>query len=202
MACAEFWSIVVQSFVAVGTLLLAVIAIWGDWIRHRFFGPKLEINLLDNKGTLTYITDGTPGRFYKVNVSNSRKWSPAKNVRVILKNILKPAADGTLAPQVLSGPLQLHWMHLLPQYRTIGPDEICTYANLVKGKNFLLSPYIVPNNFVGFITSNQKMLIEVQAVADNSESKPLFIDISWDGQWSDDTNQMQQHLVVKEVDGK
>jgi hypothetical protein len=42
------------------------------------------------------------------------------------------------------------------------------------------------------------MLIKVQAIADNAESKPLHIEIAWDGQWSEDTRQMQQHLVVKE----
>lgn len=199
MTCAELWSIIIQGFLAVGTLLLAVIAIWGDWIRHRLLGPKLTINLLDNEGTLTYITDGTPGRYYKLKVSNSRKWSPAINVRVILKKILKPAADGTLAPQVLSGPMQLTWMWLLPQYPTIGPEEICTFGNLIKGQNFILSPYVKPNNFVGFITPNQNMLIEVQAVADNVESRSLYIEISWDGKWSEDTKQMQQHLVVKET---
>ena len=86
MTCAELWSILVQGLVAVGTLLLAVIAIWGDWIRHRLLGPNLTINLLDTEGTLNHITDGTPGRYYKLKVSNSRKWSPAINVRVILKN--------------------------------------------------------------------------------------------------------------------
>ena len=55
MTCAELWSIIIQGLVAVATLLLAVIAIWGDWIRHRLLGPKLTINLLDNEGTLTHI---------------------------------------------------------------------------------------------------------------------------------------------------
>ena len=88
---------------------------------------------MDNEGTLTYLKDGTPGRFYKLKVSNQRKWSPAKNVRVILTKILKPAADGTLTPQVLSGPIQLTWAWLLPQYPTVGPEEICTFGNLIKG---------------------------------------------------------------------
>ena len=115
-----------------------------------------------------------------------------------LKKILKPAADGTLAPQVLSGPIQLTWTWLLPQYPTLGPEEICTFGNLIKGQNFVLSPYVKPNNFVGYIQQNQKMLIEIQAVADNAESRSLCIEISWDGKWSEDTKQMQQHLVVKE----
>jgi hypothetical protein len=151
MTKAEFWSIVVQGTAALASLFLAVLAIWGDWIRHRLLGPKLTINLLDSEGILTQITDGKSGRYYKLRVANERKWSPAKNVRVVLTEILKPAADNTLSPQVLSGPLQLTWQWLLPQYPTVGPEEICTFANLIKGHNFSLSPYIKPNNFVGFL---------------------------------------------------
>jgi len=43
------------------------------------------------------------------------------------------------------------------------------------------------------------MRVEVIATADNAESNPLLIEISWDGQWSDDTIQMSKHLVIKEV---
>jgi hypothetical protein len=199
MTSAELWNIVIQGLVAFGTLLLGAIAIWGDFIRHRLLGPRLKIKLLDQNGTLTNIASGSPGRYYKIDVSNRRRWSPAINVRVILKNILKPAADGTLTPQVLSGPIQLTWIWLLPQYPTIGPNEICTFGKLIKGENFYLSTYIVPNNFVGHLKPSEKMLIEVQAVADNAESEPLFVEISWDGRWSDDTLQMRQHLVVKEA---
>lgn len=201
MTCPELWNLIVQGLVAFGTILLAVVAILGDWIRHCLFGPQLVISLLDQDGTLNNITDGiqTPGRYYKIKVSNSRRWVPATNVRVVLKNIFKPAADGTLTPQILSGPLQLTWIWVLPQYYTIGHEEICTFGRLIKGDKFVLSTYIVPNNFVGYIQPKQKMMIEVQAVADNTDSNSLFLEISWDGLWSDDTPQMRQHLVVKEI---
>ena len=42
------------------------------------------------------------------------------------------------------------------------------------------------------------MLIEVKAVSDNAESDPIYLDISWNGEWSDDTKTMKQNLVVKE----
>jgi hypothetical protein len=86
---------------------------------------------------------------------------------------------------------------MLPQYPTIGPAEICTFGSLIKGKRFTLSPYVTPNNFVGYLDSNQQMLIEIKAVADNGESTPLNIEITWDGNWSDDARTMQNHLVVK-----
>ena len=32
-------------------------------------------------------------------------------------------------------------------------------------------------------------------------SKPLFLEIAWDGLWSDDAVEMRTHLVVKTVSG-
>jgi hypothetical protein len=44
------------------------------------------------------------------------------------------------------------------------------------------------------------MRVYVIASADNFESKkPLVIEIAWDGKWSDKKDEMQQHLIIKEV---
>ena len=193
-------NLTVQIFVALGTISVAVLAIWGDWIRFKLAGPKLRIALLDATGTVTVRSDGKKGRYYKLLVLNDRKWSPARNVRVVLKSIFKPAADGTLTPQPMSGPLQLKWQWIVPQYPSLGAgEEICTFANLVQGEQFVLSPYIVPNNFVGFLKANERMLIEVVVVSDTAESESLFLDLSWNGQWSEDTTAMLNNVVIKET---
>jgi hypothetical protein len=193
----EILNLIIQGFIAVGTISVAILAVWGEWVRYQLIGPKLSIHLLDAEGTLTKLTDGTPGRYYKIKVENIRQWAPAKNVRVILTRLSKPAADGTFLPQAFSGPLQLTWQWVFPQYPTVGPAEVCTFGSLIQGKRFTLSPYVTPNNFTGYLDPNQRMLIEVKAVADNGESKPLNIEIAWDGCWSDDARTMQSHLVVK-----
>jgi hypothetical protein len=186
--------------VAFGTIVVAVLAIWGDWIRHKWAGPKLRLALLDAVGSVTHRRDGKKGRYYKLRVWNDRKWSPATNVRVVLKSIFKPAADGTPTPQPLSGPLQLTWQWIVPQFPTIGAgEEICTYANLVQGEQFVLSPYITPNNFVGLLKGNERMVIEVTAVSDTVESESLFLELSWNGQWSEDTSVMLTNVVIKET---
>ena len=197
----ELANLTVQIFVALGTISVAVLAIWGDLIRYKLAGPKLRIALLDTTGTVTFRNDGKKGRYYKLLVLNDRKWSPARNVRVVLKSIFKPAADGTLTPQPLSGPLQLTWQWIVPQYPTLGAgEEICTFAHLVQGEQLVLSPYApVPNNFVGFLKANERMLIEVAVVSDTAESESLFLDLSWNGQWSEDTTEMLNNVVIKET---
>ncbi len=204
MTDAEFWGLIIQGIGAFFTLFVAILAIWGHFFRSWLAGPKLEICLHDPQGEVNYLQDGTPARYYHLKVANKRRGAQAKNVRVVLTKILKPAADGTWANQALSGPLQLTWQfpHSHPQYPTIGPDDFCDIGNLIKGKMFILTPYVRPNNFVGFIGPNQRMQIEVMAIADNAESNSLCVEIAWDGNWSDDTLQMQRYLVVKEASGR
>ena len=144
----------------------------------------------------------TPARYYHMKVSNTNRWSKATNVRVVITGIAIPAADGRFVSQPMIGPLQLMWRFsaIHPAlYSTVGPDDICDLGYLKKGDRFILTPYIVPNNFPGALVANQKMLIEVKAMADNVESPPLCVEISWDGNWSDDTQKMAEHLVVKVV---
>jgi hypothetical protein len=201
MTCYEIWSLIIQSVVGAATLLIAIIAIWGNLFRSWWSGPKLKVFILNPLGEVNPLNDGTPVRNYHLKVTNSRKGAPAYNVRMILTKIFQPAADGRLVDRSFSGPLQLTWqfsaMH--PQFSLIGPDDICNLGSIKKGERFGLMPYIVPNNFTGYVEANQKLQAEVVAVADNGQSEPIHIAIAWDGIWSDDTMEMSRHLVVKEV---
>jgi len=73
MKCSEILTIIIQALAAIGVLLIAILALWGGWIKYKFFGPKLDVSLYNTEGDLTYITDGTPGRYYKFLVNNKRK---------------------------------------------------------------------------------------------------------------------------------
>lgn len=200
---------IIQLFVALGTIAVAILAIWGDRIRYTLgLRPKLELKLIDPESELINISvsaDGatTPARYYHLKVTNKNRWSNATNVRVVITGIAIPAADGSYKSQPLIGPLQLMWRFskFRPSlYSIVGPDEICDLGYLKKGERFILTPYIYPNNFPGALEANQRMLIEVKAIADNAESQSICIEIFWDGIWSDDTQNMAEHLVVGEVD--
>ena len=49
MTAAQWWSIGVQVAGVVASLILAVLAIWGDYFRSRFAGPKLYISLFNGE---------------------------------------------------------------------------------------------------------------------------------------------------------
>lgn len=203
MTYAEIWGFILQALLVVATSAVAVMAIFGDSIRAKYWGPKLRVRLHDPEGESIPSRDSSgkmvPARFYHLKVTNERLSVSARNVRVMLTQVIKPAADGTFSRQRLSGPLQLKWQH--PQFHllspTIGSDDICDFGNLVQDRIFVLSPYLVPNNFEGFLKAGERMRVEVIAVADNAESNPLCLEISWNGKWSADTEEMKKNLVIK-----
>ena len=87
MTEAEFWGLIIQGIGAFCTLIVAILAIWGNSIRSFLAGPKLKICLHDPEGELNFLQDGTPARYYHLKVTNKRRGAQAKNVRVILTKI-------------------------------------------------------------------------------------------------------------------
>ncbi len=82
-------------FTAFGTVLVAVVAIWGDWIKAHFAGPKVTVSLRDNHGDLNVKGDGLKTIYYHLTVRNRRSWSPARSVRVLVVGIQKRRPDGS-----------------------------------------------------------------------------------------------------------
>ncbi len=173
-------------------------------VRPWWPGPKLTVSLHYPLGELTTLADGTPVRYYRLKVTNGRMWSPAHNVRVLLTNIFEPEANGSWLDRSLSRPLQLTWRfpEVHERYPFIGPDGVSDLGRIVRGQQFGLTPYVIPNDFNRFVGPRQSIRVKVMAVADNGKSEPTLVEITWNGNWSDITEEMHRHLVVKEITGR
>jgi hypothetical protein len=200
MTSRDFIELAIQGLIALGTISIAVLAVWGDWFRSRLASPKLRINLRDPLGELTKFQNGTPVRYYHIRVSNQRAWVPARNTRILVRSLSKPAPDGTFLEETQVSDLQLTWRYpqLGTMYRTIGPEEFCDLGSVTKD-GFRLTTYVIPNNFTRVIVQQGKLRAEILAVADNGYSQPLHVEISWDGQWDDGAAEMSRHLMIKET---
>ncbi len=198
----QFW---IQTGVQIGgvaaTLLLGAIAIWGDLIKAKLLGPKLRLSLFDPEGERINLTDGTNARYYHLRVTNVRRSAHANNARVVVTKIARPAADGSIPEETLSGPIQLTWQHghSIPQYPTIGPATNCDLGCVLKDKGFVLSLMFVPTNVDHKVLANKKIRVEAIAVSDQTESEPISIEIAWDGIWKEDAKEMSRHMVVKQI---
>jgi hypothetical protein len=189
---------------AVGTLAVAVVAIWGDWLRDRLAGPKLAVALRDVRGDLNIRNDGIREIYHHLVVSNRRRWIPAEAVRVLVVGLAKRRPDGSFLADPLVAPLQLTWafptFHEL--FPTIAESDICDFGAVDQSSGrFRLSTYITPNNFRGYIAGGEAMRVTLVASAHNGRSEPLVVEVSWDGTWAADLEEMQRHLVIKEVSG-
>ena len=196
-----FWYMVCQWALVVGTLTLAIVALWGHIIRERWFGPKLKIALKNLKGEVSKFSDGVISRYFHLRVFNERRTSPAHNVRVVIKAIFRPKADGTMCLSPLSGPIQLAWQFQgsNPQFQTIGAESTCDLGYLRKNEPFRLSALYHHISFDGTVKKGEKIIVELAAFADETESNVLKIEIAWDGIWSDDSDEIIKHLVVKQL---
>ncbi len=194
---------IAQIFTAIGTISVAILAIWGDKIRAAIAGPKLELKLRDIRGDLTFRANQKRTIYYHLQLTNKRKWSPAKYVRVLVTGIAKKRPDGTYFPEPLPIPVQLTWA--IPQFHellpTIATNDVCDLGFLDEdAQRFNLSLYVVPNNFRGYVESGQSMRVSIVTSAHNYQSKsPFVLEVAWDGTWSSDMDEMQRHLVIKEV---
>jgi hypothetical protein len=117
-------------FTAIGTVAVAIVAIWGGWIRTRLAGPQTALALRDGRGDLTRRNDGTREIYYHVLVSNRRQWSPAEAVRVLVVGLAKRRPDGSYLAEPLVAPLQLTWafptFHEL--FPTIADSDTCDFG--------------------------------------------------------------------------
>jgi hypothetical protein len=199
--CQYFWYMVSQWAVAFGTIILAIVAIWGHIIRTRWFGPRLRLALKNQRGEVSLFNDGVVSRYYHLRVWNERRSSPAHNVRVVVKEVYRPNADGTMSQTPLSGPLQLTWQFQgsNPQFQTIGAESICDLGYLRKGEPFTLSMLFHHISFDLKVRQGQKAIVVLIALSDEGESNELKIEIAWDGEWSDDTDEIIRHMIVKQL---
>lgn len=195
--------LITQILVALGTIAVAIVAIWGERFKSWFASPKIVLSLNNPKGELTKYGSGERTIYYHILVKNSREWSPAQNVRVMCVGISKRRPDGKFSEEYLAAPDQLAWR--FPQFHELTPtvisSDICDLGSVdEKGGIFRLAQYIYPNSFKGSITANSAMRVSLVATGSNFlMKKPCVIEVSWDGKWSSDLEEMKTHLVIKAV---
>ncbi|MGA2796482.1 MAG: hypothetical protein ABSE63_02775 [Thermoguttaceae bacterium] len=189
-------SLIIQGLVALGTMAVAIIAIWGEWLRPR---PKLEIILDNPKG---FVHGDTI--FYHVKIINKRPWVTAKNVQVQCTAIAKKRPDGSFSQEQMLYPLPLIWApaEFTGLESTFASEKLCDLGRVRnKSDEFSLAArYWWTQNYPGTVKADGAMRIRLYVQSHNFKSKkPFDIEISWDGTWLDNLEEMAKHLIIKEV---
>jgi hypothetical protein len=182
------------------TFLAVVVAIWGERLRQLLSSPKLRLSL--DSPALTSRNDGHQGWYYILRVDNERSSSPATNVQVLLTRVLKQTPDGDWEDQTFSGPVPVmwRWPEIQPPYETVGPDKWATFGYVIANtQRLVLQFYFSPNNLTASIPPDEPTRLEFCAVSDTGRSKPLLVQVDWDGGWAEDAVEMHNHLTVQSV---
>ena len=187
---------------AFATLLVAILAIWGDWFRAKLAPPKLKIEAHNLRGHPTQFKNGKKAIFYHLKVVNQRRWLTIKNCRVQLVAIHQRGADGQFRQIMLPYPIQFTWVpaEISPLFETITHERIFDIGFLSEGDQTGFQPRIIyaPLDFQGYVRSGGACRYSLQIVADNYVSQIQAFEVSWDGKWSENLEIMSNSLVIKE----
>ena len=106
--CKIDWHLLFEGVAALGTVSVAIIAIWGDSIKYYFNPPKLRIEFEYEQLIGKY--DNIEKSFtYFLKVVNKRSGSaPAKNCKIILSEI-QEKIDGKFVSVPIKGTLYFIW---------------------------------------------------------------------------------------------
>ena len=105
-----------------------------------------------------------------------------------------------MKPIPLSGPIRLEWQweKSNPQFPKIGPEKTCDLGHLKRDDDFFkLKTIFTPNQYKFTVAKHERMIVGIIAQSNEVESNELKLDISWNGIWSDDHDEMGNHLVIK-----
>jgi hypothetical protein len=49
------------------------------------------------------------------------------------------------------------------------------------------------------VQAKQKTIVDIVALSDEGESNELKLEIAWDGIWSEDSDELVRHIVIKKI---
>jgi len=148
------WATAASLAVAGATLVIAFVAVFGDWLKSLFRG-NLELRLKNDIGTtsparVTTLDESTgeeishryeKSRYYHVTVRKPGRWAPVHRVRVYLRRIEKVGADQEFF-QIWEGRAPINWAHAIvfSMEQDIGPERDADLCSVLKGKWLALHP--------------------------------------------------------------
>jgi hypothetical protein len=205
--CWQFWTDEAIKLLGIlATLFLAVVALFGARIRYRLDPPRLNIALARNDGwpaTLHVLEQATntaaltDGLWYHARVDNLTRWNTVTGVHVFLISIEVPDVEGNFQI-VWTGDAALGWRHdPNPAPKAVGYAAECDLCHVLRGiPQVRLSP-IIRGQVQDAFNTPLRMALTLQARGVDANSNLLRVVVSWDGQWSNNRDDMRRHLVVR-----
>ncbi len=201
MSSFEFWSLIIQAITAILLLFVVIMSIFATQIRNRIRPGKIDVEILDKNGELTVLDNGHRVVYYHLRVIN-RGTTIVRNCRAILKKI-KRLENGefinvpfSVLPGYIWSPAETS-----PEMVDILTDRIADFGYVIDSSTEF-KPTVTPilNSFKGNLKHNETFRYYIEIVAENYRARDLVcIEVTWDGVWPDDLNDMHNHLKIQKV---
>lgn len=190
--------------VAVGTILVAIAAIWGDWLNSRLNPTRARIELHNIKGSKE-VDAGWGGRIvrYHLKVVNKTPWKTLDSCRVLLTEVHRKDSSGTFQREPLPVPRQFIWApaDLSPTAVTFSKERILDFGALSLSED-RFRPCLYPQGgqLHAEAAKHDVVRYRLQVVAENFQrhGTQLF-EVAFDGTCCDDLDELARHLVIREV---
>jgi hypothetical protein len=191
------------------TFLAVLVALFGARLRHWIRPPQLVIALANADGwkgwlynldsTTNRALRSTEGIWYHVRVENGARWDPVTGVHIFALSIEAPDASGDFKA-IESSNAPLGWRHEPSiEPKRVGYPAECDLCHIIKSPlQVRLSP-LNKGQIPDLFTQAFKIAVTLQARGIEGDSNRLRVEISWDGGWSDDREEMKRHFVVKPI---
>jgi len=188
---------------ALGTLAVALAAIWGDWLRSWLAAPHVVIQSHIPPATLTRFNDGRRVIYYHLKATNTRRWAAARNCRVMLTAIYLLGPDQRFRAAPIPVPPQFVWApaELTQIVIDLSGEHVIDFGRIREGADrFEPVLYSYAHDFKGMLGPNEAIRYELQAFSGGSPLGPSAIyEVSWNGHWSDNLDTMANNLTIAEV---
>jgi hypothetical protein len=209
---ASTYKAVLDTLVAITSVLVVIAAIYGDRLRHWLAGPKLKLSLASTIGEMTSLVERGTNiplrenpliRYFHFKVENERPSAPARSVKVMLLGLYRTGPNGRFVAQPMVSTLQFSYQWVgFPLHDprpTVGSPVLCDLGCLRQGSDFTLVLYISPTNLNGVVQAGELIRILARAEAENARSNDIVVEIAWDGEWHDGDAEMARHLQVTQL---
>jgi hypothetical protein len=121
----------------------------------------------------------------------------------VIQGLSRRTPGGQFVQEQLVYPLQLFWAPAERGEieRTVVGDSTCDFG-YVGQFDLIFRPalIVVPNNFRGLVEQGACVRFEIAAVGQNVLSPvPAVLEVAWDGHWTENQEEMQRHLIIRQV---
>jgi len=201
MSTYETWSLIIQALTAFFLIGIILVSIFGTYIRQKLNPPKVEVEILDKNGEPSILDNGHRVIYYHLRVINKGKVI-LRNCRVILTRI-KKLQNGEFVNIPFSVPPRYIWSpsETSPEGVDIVTERIADFGYIIESSTEF-KPTVTPilNSFRGSLMHNETFRYYIEIIAENYRSRRLVgIEVTWDGLWPADLNDMHLHLIIKKI---